>query len=72
MQAHICGSKVLEHGFSICCAQAELLCRINSVFFFFTEIEIIKKEANREFTDGLVVRILCVYCRGWVQSWSGN
>ena len=29
-------------------------------FFFKTEIEIIKKEANTEFTDGLVVGILCI------------
>ena len=38
-----------------------LLHRINSDFFL-TEIEIIKKEVNREFADGLVVRIQCICC----------
>ena len=37
-----------------------LLHRINSEFL--TEIEIIKREVNREFADGLVVRIQCICC----------
>ena len=37
-----------------------LLHRKNSDFL--TEIEIIKKEVNREFADDLVVRIRCIHC----------
>ena len=39
-----------------------LLHRINS--YFLTEIEIMKKEVNREFADGFVVRIRCTCCCG--------
>ena len=39
-----------------------LLHRINS--YFLTEIEIMKKEVNREFADGFVVRIRCICCCG--------
>ena len=46
---------------------------MNSVLFFFSaESEIIKTEANREFTDGLVVRIRCFPCCACILSWSGN
>ena len=75
MPAPICSLWDLEHGLSSCWAQAlALLCRINSGFFFFfcTETKIIKKEANREFTDALVIRIRCFHCCAWILFWSGN
>ena len=40
--------------------------------FFCTETEITKTEANKEFADGLVVRIRCFHCCACILSWSGN
>ena len=63
MQASVCGVQVLEHGLSSCCAQAELLHK-GSWLFYRDRND--KKGSNKEFADGLVVRILSFHCCAWI------
>ena len=69
MQASVCSVQVLEHGLSSCCAQAELLHK-GSWLFYRDRND--KKGSNKEFADGLVVRIQSFHCCVWIRSQSGN